>query len=175
MGMVPSFSTQRLAVRDWREVARDRAAWAELQAALEVILTEPVLRYLPTDLQHSGPGFDKRAWWATLTARNVVGVVTPAAPDDPMGFLTLREERLAQCAPHMWIGYLFAEQAWGRGYATELVRGAIEALRGPSDLQLRAGVAMDNAASMHVLRKAGFVADPESSGDDLTVFTFPKP
>jgi hypothetical protein len=56
----------------------------------------------------------------------------------------------------MWIGYLFAEQAWGRGYRDGACERVIAACRAAHRPQLRAGVAIGNPASMHVLRKAGF-------------------
>ncbi len=169
-----NFSTARLAVRDLNDLAGDTAAREALDAALPVILTEPVLRHLPPDLQHGGEDFDPQSWIATLTSRNDVGVVTEAGGSAPVGFLTAREERPPGRRPHVWIGYLFAEHAWGKGYATELVQGVVDTWHDTDAPDLRAGVAIENAVSMHVLRKAGFVADPESSGDDWTVFTLPK-
>ena len=169
---MPPFSTARLTVRDWQDVAQDPMAEAALATALPVILTEPVLRHLPPDLQHTGSGFDQQTWVATLRSRNDVGVVM-TADTSPIGFVVLREERPSGQPPHIWIGYLLAEHAWGQGYATELVRGLIGALRDAGGLQVRAGVAAENAGSMRVLEKVGFVVDRDRSGDDWTVFILP--
>jgi hypothetical protein len=119
--MKPSFSTARLAVCDLSDIAQTADARASLDAALPVILTNSVLRYLPPDLQHSAEGFDPQAWLATLTSRNDVGVVKTAADDRPVGFITL-----------------------------------------------------GNTPSVRVLEKAGFIAEPENSGDDWTVFGLPE-
>jgi RimJ/RimL family protein N-acetyltransferase len=57
------------------------------------------------------------------------------------------------------VAYLFAPSAWGRGYATELVRFCLEIA--DSHLRLESVVAFahpDNAASRRVLEKTGFVA-----------------
>jgi ribosomal-protein-alanine N-acetyltransferase len=172
--MKPSFSTARLAVCDLSDIAQTADARASLDAALPVILTNSVLRYLPPDLQHSAEGFDPQAWLATLTSRNDVGVVKTAADDRPVGFITLREEQLPGHAPHVWLGYLFAEPVWGHGYATELVDGVVKAWRDGGGLQLKAGVAVGNTPSVRVLEKAGFIAEPENSGDDWTVFGLPE-
>lgn len=60
--------------------------------------------------------------------------------------------------PEVELGYGFAREYWGRGYATELaaalVAHARDVLRLPS---LVATVQADNAASVAVLRRIGFV------------------
>jgi RimJ/RimL family protein N-acetyltransferase len=58
------------------------------------------------------------------------------------------------------LGYVFARDAWGRGFATETVRAlcrfGFEALGAH---RLRAGVFPGNAASAHVLEKLGFTRE----------------
>lgn len=54
------------------------------------------------------------------------------------------------------IGYVFSQQAWGRGYATETVLAVLEAARPLAPLGLFAGVHPDNTASARVLDKCGF-------------------
>ena len=171
--MRPSFSTIRLHVRDLADLDKGSDGRAALDAALPVILTEPVLRHLPPDLRHSGAQFDMQAWVRILASRNVVGVVTTVADAAPIGFLALRKEARPGRAPILWLGYLFAEHAWGHGYATELVEGVVAALPEAKDAELHAGIAAGNDKSARVLRKAGFVADPEQSGEDWTLFTRP--
>jgi [ribosomal protein S5]-alanine N-acetyltransferase len=57
-------------------------------------------------------------------------------------------------------GYVFAQDAWGRGYATEVVqRVVLLAFRIPSLSRLRALCHLENAASRRVLEKAGFVLE----------------
>jgi ribosomal-protein-alanine N-acetyltransferase len=172
MEMLPSFSTQRLAVRDWQDICREDVARMSLEAALPVILTEPVLRHLPSVLRHPGPGFEPLAWLETLTARAEVHVVELRDRAAPIGFLTLRTDRPHDSAPEIHVGYLFAEPAWGKGYATELVEAVVAASRHLGDVLLFAGVAVENPASMNVLRKAGFEPDPDRSTHELSVFRF---
>ena len=69
------------------------------------------------------------------------------------------------------LGYLLAEQAWGRGLASELVGGFVcwyEA--NPAIRHLVAGVDQDNVASVRVLEKNGFVPSvrTDESGTELT-------
>jgi RimJ/RimL family protein N-acetyltransferase len=55
------------------------------------------------------------------------------------------------------IGYRFAPSAWGRGYATELVRYCLTVAHDRLGLaEVRAFAHPDNAASRRVLEKAGF-------------------
>jgi len=54
------------------------------------------------------------------------------------------------------IGYCLAQDAWGRGYATEAARAVIEALlREPGIWRISAVCHVDNRASARVLEKAG--------------------
>ena len=55
------------------------------------------------------------------------------------------------------VGYLFFPEAWGRGYATEAVRGIVEHFARLGIRELRALVTSGNDASSRVLIKAGFV------------------
>jgi ribosomal-protein-alanine N-acetyltransferase len=58
------------------------------------------------------------------------------------------------------VGYFFAPTAWGRGYATELIRFCIDVARREQRWPLiRAFAHPDNAASRRVLVKAGFAQE----------------
>ncbi|MGB3635831.1 MAG: GNAT family N-acetyltransferase, partial [Rubrobacteraceae bacterium] len=60
------------------------------------------------------------------------------------------------------IGYLLSEPAWGKGYATELIRGFIGWSRGHTKIHsLAGGVKRGNAASARILEKNGFHAVPD--------------
>jgi RimJ/RimL family protein N-acetyltransferase len=55
------------------------------------------------------------------------------------------------------LGYWFARRHWGRGYATEAVRAVLAYAFGVLGARVvRAGVFVDNPASLHVLAKLGF-------------------
>lgn len=56
------------------------------------------------------------------------------------------------------LGYFFAPDTWGHGYASELVRACTDAADGALALpQVHAFAHPENAASRRVLEKAGFV------------------
>jgi RimJ/RimL family protein N-acetyltransferase len=54
------------------------------------------------------------------------------------------------------LGYWVARDHWGRGYATEAGRGALEIARALGHGRVLAGQFVDNPASGRVLRKLGF-------------------
>ncbi len=57
-------------------------------------------------------------------------------------------------------GYLLARDAWGHGFATEAVRAFVTALfSDPTIVRVQAYCEINNAASAHVLEKAGFVRE----------------
>ena len=68
------------------------------------------------------------------------------------------------------IGYLLAETAWGKGLATEALRGLIEALSRHGPMDVAGGVGRDNPASATVLLKLGFQRDPQQSSDETDMF-----
>ncbi len=63
------------------------------------------------------------------------------------------------------LGYIVAEDMWGRGIASEIVDGFVSWCRGEDAiLSIAAGVGNDNPASKRVLEKNGFVL-VENEGD----------
>lgn len=56
-------------------------------------------------------------------------------------------------------GYIFARDAWGRGYATESLRAMVELAPRIGIRVLTASCHADHAASARVLEKCGFVKD----------------
>lgn len=130
------FETERLRIRSW--------STAYPAEPLRAILTPAVLSHLPTPLHHADP----ERWIAERLAESDVFAVTS---DGALIGLVM----LAQMdAVH--VGYLLAEGAWGKGFASELLRGLVKALSANAPMELRAGVAKDNPASARVLEKAGF-------------------
>lgn len=162
---VPDFDTPRLTVRRWRPV-EDRRAVADLGG----VLTPRVLQHLPEPLQ-LGPGKSDIAEWvddrlaesALFTARSrsggqIAGLMILAAFDAPDAPLSVH------------VGYLLAEAEWGKGLASELMSGLIDAACAAAPLRLIGGTASDNRASVRVLAKAGFRRDAERSGDGTIMF-----
>ncbi|SDF28312.1 GNAT family N-acetyltransferase [Limimaricola pyoseonensis] len=165
-----SFETERLRVRDWTPDIADPARRQALQAALEELLTERVLRHLPPPLRLSDGAEEIGPWIEARAAESDVGLVLERDTDRLVGLLILAfmtgEAETAVCH----LGYLFAETAWGRGYATELVTGLAATLDREHPVMLAGGVGRDNPASARVLQKAGFTKDPELSDAETEIY-----
>ncbi|WP_088311533.1 GNAT family N-acetyltransferase [Novosphingobium sp. B 225] len=90
----------------------------------------------------------------------------PQHPRMPHFFVTLPSSQepariigcvgLAEDEGEAELGYWFAREHWGRGYASEAARAVISLARTLGHSVLRAGHFVDNPASGRVLRKVGF-------------------
>ena len=69
------------------------------------------------------------------------------------------------------LGYMLAESSWGKGLASELVRGVVEWCENKDVASVTGGVERDNIASRRVLEKCGFVCEPgmEKAAEQLFV------
>jgi RimJ/RimL family protein N-acetyltransferase len=130
-----------------------RPAWLEDAPELtRAIGQEPVVRMLarvpwPYREEHA------RAW---------IGMRKD--PSLPSLLITLPEEGgrivggcgLHEKADRAEVGYWITPECWGRGYATEAVRGLLSLARVAGHRRIVGRHAVDNPASGRVLRKAGF-------------------
>jgi RimJ/RimL family protein N-acetyltransferase len=89
----------------------------------------------------------------------------PAAPQTPRFLITRPDEKGApiigtvgfrQADGGLELGYWIGREHWGRGYATEAGRGALEVAHAIGHRRVLAGHYVDNPASGRVLRKLGF-------------------
>jgi RimJ/RimL family protein N-acetyltransferase len=156
-----TLKTDRLLLRSWR--VDDRDAFAALNADPEVMhdLGGPLTRrasdaklerYRATFEQH---GFSR---WAIEDGHGAfVGYagVKPAAFDHPL-------------APHFEIGWRLARPAWGKGYATEAARAALDDVFTRVGLdEVLAYTAIDNLRSQAVMERLGLRRDPMLDFDVL--------
>ena len=81
-------------------------------------------------------------------------LTTNASPRQAIGAISLERRG----TDRLTLGYALAPEVWGRGYATEAVRAAVEAAFGLTGaVEIDASVRVENPASRRVLEKAGFV------------------
>ena len=146
-----NFQTDRLKVENWTPHLRDEVRRSALETRLSEILTPAVLRHLPPTLQrHNAEPI--HAWVQAREDEAEIHLIETRADENVIGLLILAHR--GGTPPDIHIGYLFAEEAWGHGYATELVVGLVQAT--PAPARLLAGVEANNPASARVLEKAGF-------------------
>ncbi|HYL26193.1 MAG TPA: GNAT family N-acetyltransferase [Candidatus Nitrosotalea sp.] len=160
MPAAPTIETPRLRLRDWRD--SDVEAWAAMNADPRVTeflgrtytreLSESTARKIREQLGRHGFG-----WWAVEVRDGTpfVGVIAlQAVPFD------------APFTPANEVGWRFAAEHWGRGYATEGARAALEfafnELQWP---EVVAFTAASNVRSQRVMERLGMTRDPRDDFD----------
>ncbi len=161
-------STPRLTLRQWR--SDDLEPFAALNADPEV------MRFFPAALSREESdalatrarvGIDKRGWglWAVEVAESSAFI----------GFVGLAEPRFdAHFTPAVEVGWRLARSAWGKGYATEAGRAAVE--HGFDELGLREIVSLTavlNERSRRVMERLGMSHDPADDFDHPSVLVGP--
>jgi RimJ/RimL family protein N-acetyltransferase len=166
-----NFTTDRLLVENWNAVLMDEPARNRLMTDLSVLLSPAVTEFLPEPLKLTKDPNALDRWiedrrqvsevfcaWDKKT-RALLGLLILAGFDRPEGGMTIR------------LGYLLAEQTWGKGVATELVNGLVRWVEDqPMTVQILAGVEKENPASAAVLIKAGFEKTAETEAGESETF-----
>ena len=137
-----------------------RPAWPEdWRAVHRAIADEGIVRNLssvpwPYEAEHA------RAWCAeAFDPRAPRFLVTLADSGEVIGCVGFGPLPVADGGGDgtMELGYWTARAHWGRGYASEAARAAIEIARMSGHPRIEAGHFVDNPASGKVLRNAGFL------------------
>ena len=172
---IGEFTTDRLAVRNWAPLLDIGDERQRLETALTGILTPRVLEHLPEPLQLSSSADAVSEWIEARLEESEVSLVYSNQNGPILGVLILAKRASADPVRKIHIGYLLAEEAWGKGYATELVSGFAKSLeRGPRTL-LIGGVGQGNVASARVLTKAGFRLSETLSTPETDMFVYGVP
>ena len=153
--MTISFETLRLKVF---EITGDLAV-SERNALLKRIpdvLAPPVVENLPTHFHGITTVELASAWLDQMLSESRL-LLVKSKNDDLIGFLFIHVAN--ETDAHL--GYLLAEERWGKGLASELLNGFItEVVKAESWLKLVGGVEQSNIASAKLLKKLGFVEQP---------------
>lgn len=163
-----NFTTDRLTLRDWSDDLNDPAKRAALDRALNSVITPPVLAPLPPPLQLANETDPLMRWITDRAAESEVSLICDTASGEILGLLILAIVSDAPAKVHL--GYLFAQPAWGKGYATEVLSGLVAQAAVHAPVTLIGGVAHDNPASARVLTKTGFARDAAQSTSDTDMF-----
>ena len=159
--MAISFETQRLKVE---EVAGELTV-LERSALLERvpdILTPSVVENLPPYFHGIVSGELAEIWLDRMLSESRL-LQVKTHDNQLIGFLFAYVEEESDAN----IGYLLAEEFWGKGLASELLQSFItEVAKTESWLTLIGGVDRSNIASTHLLNKLGFV---EQASDESPV------
>ena len=146
----------------------EAASRRALVADLLPILSPEVLCHLPPSLQVRQSPEAVEGWIDARAAESDVYLIRTSADGALIGLLILASDPEARTPPRLHIGYLLGKTAWGQGYASEMIGGLLAACARP--VTLMGGVAEDNPASAHVLRKHGFHVQKDLSGDGMEIY-----
>ncbi len=133
-------------------------------------LTGRVLAPLPPTMQLSRT--DEIGRWidARVAESDVFLVLERAAPQSLLGLMVLADHNEGE-RRILHLGYLIWEKMWGQGLASELLTGLVATATRIGGLELRAGVAEENRASVRVLEKAGLQRFGAGTIDGAIQFT----
>lgn len=166
-----------MSVTNWRCDLDSPDRRQALDAALTDILTDRVLAPLPPPLQFVDGHRDVPGWIDARAAESDVYCIRQTGAPALIGLLLLAADGETSGPKTIRIGYLLAEIAWGKGYASELISGLVAHLSQGDPILLQGGVARDNPASARVLQKSGFSKDDTYSDPnvDMFVLSLPQP
>jgi len=157
----PTIKTERLRLRAWRE--SDLAPYAAMGADPDVMHYFPALMSEAESLAHVADLQERQRNW---------GYTFWAVESDDLrfaGFVGLSRPKIqADFTPCVEVGWRLARPAWGKGYATEGGRAALEFGFAEQDLdEIVAMVSAANTPSRCVAERLGMSHDPAND------FTFP--
>ncbi|RKT57248.1 GNAT family N-acetyltransferase [Saccharothrix australiensis] len=144
-----------------------RAGPGDLRAAITVLSDPRTHRYNPAGPPSPEEVAGMLAEWQAHWAHDGIGYWAVELPPtgEVVGFGGLRHHRL-DGEPTLNLFYRFRPAHWGRGYATEMARAAVEwADRARPDRPVVIITDPDNEPSQRVARKLGFT----HAGDSITI------
>ena len=146
-------------VGEWNSLLLPDRQQGSLAQLVATMLTEPVTRTLPTAWQGNFTLSRAREWIRERDQEGTTLLVIDKSTKEPVGLVILIEVDAEDAIDgiEVRLGYLLSEPAWGKGLATELVRGFVGWCRTQESIAtLAGGVDADHPASMRVLEKNGF-------------------
>ena len=161
-----AFETGRLLVKEWHSLSPSDWQEQELASVIVAILTEPVTHALPASWQGSYTEERANEWIIERDSEGATLLVIEKLSGRAIGLMILFEvlSEAGSDDVDVHLGYLLSEDAWGKGFATELVGGFVSWCRGQSSIMsIAGGVESDNQASIRVLEKNGFQPVPNSA------------
>lgn len=166
-----SFLTERLEVEHWRILLDCSAGRQVLIWELSAILTPKVLEGFPEPLHLIKDADAVSLWIEDRAAECEVLTIRSQRDKGLVGLLITAPFPEADKTVTIHLGYLIGEAHWGKGFASELVKGFIDLHRRLGTRgQLRGGVVPTNVASIRVMEKAGFERMPHLSSQATEMF-----
>ena len=158
--MTFTYQTSRLSVVEVFSGAPEN----EVLVSITELLTPTVVESLPPYFRNINSISDAQGWFNKMVSESRLFMVRHKGTNTTIGmvFLWIGNDGDAH------IGYLLGALYWGKGYATELLKGLIEFIRHESKIKrLIAGVATNNVVSSRLLHKLGFVKSASENNETI--------
>jgi RimJ/RimL family protein N-acetyltransferase len=166
--LIGGFRTPRLIVKEWHSLTSDEWEQEDLAVVVVELLSPSVTRSLPAAWQGEYTRERAGAWIEERDQEGTTLLAISNIDRKPIGLMILSEsDEGGTDASEIRLGYLLAERAWGKGYATEMVEGFVRLCRAQESISgITAGVERANRSSRNVLEKNHFqLVPPSASGD----------
>jgi RimJ/RimL family protein N-acetyltransferase len=168
-----SFLTPRLLVKEWHSLTPNDWDEHDLTEVVTNMLTKRVTSSLPIAWQGAYTIDRARLWIEERDREGKTLLVISRSTRSPIGMMILFESvRDIVNKVEIRLGYLLKESSWGKGFASELVRGFVDWCRENNVASIIGGVDRENIASRRVLEKNGFVCilDSEEDGSEEIIY-----
>jgi len=127
---------------------------ADMLAAIIELLTPKVVESLPVYFRNVNSIVKAQEWLNKMVSDSRLFKVKETDTNTITGFVFV----FVGNNKDAHIGYLLGESYWGKGYATELLKGLVGFIKHENKIErLIAGVATNNIVSSKLLHKLGFV------------------
>lgn len=148
--MTLNYKTSRLSIVEYCADASDN----ETVVAVIALLTPNVTAYLPPYFSHIDSMSSAKKWIEKMLFESRLLVVKLTDTNTIIGFIFISHDH----SEDAHIGYLLGEVYWGKGYASELLKGLIDLMTHQNKInRLIAGVATTNVSSCKLLKKLDFI------------------
>ena len=134
----------------------------ETLVSITELLTPKVVESLPPYFRNINSLSDAQDWYKKMVSESRLFMVKHTGTNTTIGFVFVFVGNDADAH----IGYLLGESYWGKGYATELLKGLIDFIKHENKIKrLIAGVATNNIVSSKLLHKLGFVKSASENNE----------
>ena len=160
------YSTSRLIVAE-----DSKSNSGELFDEICSILSPEVTVSLPSGWSNINTREKANVWLEARKSEGTVLFVHHKELKRVVGFIFLYNMDNNSARTDYRFGYLLAQEVWGNGLGTELIKGLIDACKREGTINsVSGGVERNNGASIRVLEKIGFVSSKEDVPSKETLF-----
>ncbi|WP_157822473.1 GNAT family N-acetyltransferase [Psychromonas sp. Urea-02u-13] len=162
--MTFTYQTSRLSVVEVFRGTRE----TDILVSITKLLTPKVVESLPQYFRNINSISDAECWLKKMLPESRLFVVRHTGNNMIIGFVFVFVE--SNTDAH--VGYLLGEPYWGKGYATELLKGLIDFINNENKINLLiAGVATNNIVSSRLLNKLGFIKS-DSENNEIVFYKY---